>query len=220
MLLRLSETPEQVIFDTALEYLNAGKIIAYPTETFYGLGVTAGGAINGSDALRRLWDLKRRPPDKPFPLIAADITQLDGLVAEIEPEELALMEKYWPGPLTILFKAKPGLSPFIVSGQGRVAVRVPGHSAALRLVKHVRFPITATSANIANEPPASEAQAVIDYFSGSIDMVIDGGKTKGAPASTIVEISDGRINVIRPGAVDLVNWPGLPVFYMNRGQGL
>ncbi len=210
ILIKLAETPEHVIFETALDYLKAGKIIAYPTETFYGLGV----AFNNDEALRRLWELKRRPPDKPFPLIAADVNQLDTLVSRIEPEALALIGKYWPGPLTILFNARPGLSSFITGKEGRVAVRMPGPSAALGLARYVQFPITATSANISNEPPASDVQTVIGYFGDSIDMIIDGGKTTGAPASTIVEVSDGQITVIRQGAVDLTD------FYMNTGQGL
>lgn len=215
MRLKLSETPETVIFENALKYLKSGKIIAYPTETFYGLGA----AYDNIEALQRLWEIKNRPSGKPFPLIAADVNQLDVLTSEIEPEALALIGRYWPGPLTILFNAKPGLSAYITGRDGKVAVRVPGSSAALRLARYVMFPVTATSANISNEPPASDAQTVIDCFGDAVDMIIDGGRTKGGHPSTIVEVFNGHISVIRHGAVKLVNWPEFPA-YMNKGQGL
>ncbi|MBF0457375.1 MAG: threonylcarbamoyl-AMP synthase [Nitrospirae bacterium] len=212
MRLKLSETPEAVIFETALKYLKSGKIIAYPTETFYGLGA----AYDNNEALQRLWEIKRRSSGKPFPLIAADVNQLGVLASEIEPEALALIGKYWPGPLTILFNAKQGLSQFITGKEGKVAVRVPGSSAALRLARYVMFPVTATSANISNEPPASDAQTVIDCFGDAVDMIIDGGSTRGGRPSTIVEVVNGHISVIRHGAV---NWPEFPA-YMNKVQGL
>ncbi|MBF0320817.1 MAG: threonylcarbamoyl-AMP synthase [Nitrospirae bacterium] len=186
--------------ECALKYLREGKIISYPTETFYALGV----ACDSAEGLKRLWELKKRPRDKPFPLIAADVNQLGIIVNVIGPEAMALIEKYWPGPLTILFRARAGLSPYITSAAGTVAVRVPGGSTALALARYVRFPVTSTSANISNNPPADDAQTVMDYFGDSIDMIIDGGKTPGGPPSTIVEVlHGGGINVIRPGAVNL-----------------
>jgi L-threonylcarbamoyladenylate synthase len=199
--LKLSGTPEPVILEAALKMLKEGKIIAYPTETFYALGVAYDSAVG----LKRLWELKRRPHDKPFPLIAADVTRLGVLVEDIGPEALALIGQYWPGPLTILFDAKEGLSPFITSKDGKVAVRVPGGPFALALARYVQFPVTSTSANLSDEPPASEAQTVADYFGDSIDMIIDGGKTRGGAPSTIVAASGGLINVIRHGAVNLSN---------------
>ncbi|MBF0556452.1 MAG: threonylcarbamoyl-AMP synthase [Nitrospirae bacterium] len=180
--------------------MKAGKIIAYPTETFYGLGV----AYDNSEGLKRLCELKKRPHDKPFPLIVADVNMLGLLARAIEPEALALAMKYWPGPLTILFNAKPGLSEFITGKEGKVAVRVPGAPAAW-LASFIMFPVTSTSANISNEPPASDAQNVIDYFGDSIDLIIDGGKTRGTHPSTIVEVSGGKIRVIRDGAANLLS---------------
>ncbi|MCG6551818.1 MAG: threonylcarbamoyl-AMP synthase [Candidatus Magnetominusculus sp. LBB02] len=215
--LKLSETPEPIIYETALQYLLAGKIIAYPTETFYGLGA----AFDNTDGLKRLWEIKQRPSGKPFPLIAADVTQIGVLVeAAIEPEAMALIALYWPGPLTILFNARAGLSALITSKEGKVAVRIPGGYAALSLVRHIQFPITSTSANISNAPPASDAQGVIEYFGSSIDLIIDGGRTKGGMASTIVDVSGGQITVIREGAVDLSNRPAPPGPYTSTRQGL
>ena len=186
--------------ECALKFLREGKIISYPTETYYALGV----ACDSAEGLKRLWELKKRPRDKPFPLIAADVNQLVTLASGIGPEALALTERYWPGPLTILFTARAGLSPYITSAAGKVAVRVPGGTIALALARYVRFPVTSTSANISNAPPADDAQTVIDYFGDSIDMIIGGGKTPGGPPSTIVEVLEGGgINVIRPGAVNL-----------------
>ncbi|MBF0568476.1 MAG: threonylcarbamoyl-AMP synthase [Nitrospirae bacterium] len=198
MRLKLSETPESVALETALQYLKAGKIIAYPTETFYGLGV----AYDNSEGLRRLWELKKRPPDKPFPLIVGDVDMLGLLTGVIDPVALALAARYWPGPLTILFNAKAGLSSFITGKDGKVAVRVPGAPAA-GLAKYAMFPVTSTSANISNAPPPSDAQTVLDYFGDSIDLIIDGGRTRGGLPSTIVAIINGQIRVIRDGAARL-----------------
>jgi L-threonylcarbamoyladenylate synthase len=189
----------------AIDVLHSGGIIAYPTETFYGLGVK----FDMPDALKRLYELKKRPHEKAMPVIIGDCRFLPEAVDEewlknIPLTARSLMDEHWPGPLTLLFPAKEGLSEHLTAGTGRIAVRVPGESFALCLAKKAGFPITATSANISGMPPAEDAEAVIKYFGNSIDLLIDGGSTPGGLPSTIVDISEGRIKIVREGAAKII----------------
>ena len=117
----------------------------------------------------------------------------------------SLMDEHWPGPLTLLFPAKDGLSEHLTAGTGRIAVRVPGESFALCLAKKAGFPITATSANLSGMPPAENAEMVKKYFDGGIDMLIDGGQTAGGTPSTIVDVTEDVPVIIRRGATDIDN---------------
>lgn len=182
----------------ALKTLKAGGIIAYPTETFYGLGVR----FDNERALKRLYLLKKRPLQMAFSLIVGDIKTLSMITKEINKESLQLMKKFWPGPLTLLLPAKDGLSRFITH-RGKVAVRVPGESFALRLASQSGFPITATSSNPSDMPPAKCAKNVIEYFGNTIDLIVDCGKTKGKLPSTIVSVKNSKIRIVRKGAIKL-----------------
>ena len=120
---------------------------------------------------------------------------------QIPPATQALMERFWPGPVTLLFPAKPGLSEYLTAGTGLIAVRVPGESFALQLATSVGFPITATSANPSGTPPCESAEAVVASFSDGIDLLIDGGRTPGGLPSTIVDVSGKRLRIVREGAM-------------------
>jgi L-threonylcarbamoyladenylate synthase len=184
----------------AVEILSAGGVIIYPTETFYALGAR----FDCQSALERISRLKGRPADKPFPLIIPDAAAAGALAVNIDDKSKELMETFWPGPLTILLKAVPGLSRFVCSKDGRTAVRVPGESFALKMVRAAGFPVTATSANPSGLPPSEDAVTVEAYFGGTVylvDLIVDGGKTPGGAPSTLVEVVDGRVVVLRVGAV-------------------
>ena len=139
--------------------LQRGGIIAFPTETFYGLGVK----FDCHEALKRLYELKRRPREKAMPLIIGGREMLNEIVSldrlsntGLLSAAMILMERFWPGPLTLLFPAKAGLSEYLVAKTGMVAVRIPGESFALHLAEKAGFPITATSANPSGLLPAGE----------------------------------------------------------------
>ncbi|MBF0520873.1 MAG: threonylcarbamoyl-AMP synthase [Nitrospirae bacterium] len=187
--------------EAAEKALSDGQIIAYPTETFYALGV----AFCNEDALERLSVLKGRADNKPFPLIAGSVEAIKSIVTSLDDKTLKLGQIYWPGPLTVILKAKQDIcNRFIVSLEGTIAVRIPGESFALRLAQYLNFPITSTSANPAGYPPPSDADTVLKYFgSGSIEVVIDGGETAGGAPSTIVEVTE-EIKVLRKGAVNVL----------------
>lgn len=182
---------------TAIEILNKGGIIAYSTETFYGLGVK----YDIENALQKVIELKKRPSEKGIPLIIGNKNQLSLIAEYVNRNAEKLIEKFWPGPLTLLLPAKRNLSSLITAGTNKVAVRIPGESFALHLAKIIDFPITSTSANPSNFPPAKDAQTVFNYFNNEIDMIFDcGSSTKSLP-STIVDTTNEEIIIIREGLI-------------------
>ena len=174
-----------------------GAIIAFPTETFYGLGAKYDNPL----PLERIYTIKKRPQNKAMPLIIGR-RELLGLVAEVVPPAAErLMNRFWPGPLTLILPAKANISRYITAGTGTVAVRIPGTSFAQKLAAAVEFPITATSANISTHPPAASADAVSRYFNDHLDAVIDCGRTRGTVPSTIVDATKERPVVLRRGVI-------------------
>lgn len=182
----------------AVKVLGDGGIVAYPTETFYGLGVR----FDDEAALKKLFELKARPADKPVSLIIGTDVSLSLVAADVSEAARGLITACWPGPLTILFKARKGLPEQVVL-DGKVAVRVPGESFALQLARALTFPITATSANPSGLESSADAGAVAKYFPSGIDLLIDAGPTKGGKPSTVVDVSEEPIRLIRAGALDV-----------------
>ena len=187
------------IIADSLEIIKGGGIIAYPTESFYALGVLA----TNEKALENLFLLKKRPIEKPLPLIVGGPEALAAVVKTVPDRAIELMKRFWPGPLTIVFEAADNVSDLLTAGTGRVAVRVPGDSIALHLAREAGFPITATSANISTKPPADNPDAVLDYFGDSIDLIIDVGKTPGGRPSTIVDVTTDTLKILREGSIIL-----------------
>jgi L-threonylcarbamoyladenylate synthase len=188
-----------VDLDTAVSALGRGEIVAFPTESSYGLGVDA----RQPEAVERLFLLKGRDETKPPPILIGDEAMLESLVEEVPARARVLMERYWPGPLTLVLPARRDLSPRLVSPAG-VGVRRSPHLIANRLVAAFGGPITASSANRAGEPPALSGPEVEAIF-GSSFPVLDGSPAPGAAPSTVVEVSRaGELVVIRAGALDPV----------------
>lgn len=197
IIMRPAETGMSGALEKASEIIKKGGIIAYPTETFYGLGVK----FDDITALKKLYGIKRRSWDKALPLIIGEKRLLELIASSITGSAEKLVEKFWPGPLTLLLPAKPDISEFITAKTGKIAIRIPGESFALDLARSLDFPITATSANISGMPPADNADDLIRYFRDALDLIIDCGKTPGGKPSTIVDASGEKIRVLRAGAV-------------------
>jgi len=181
----------------AVGILNKGGIIAYPTETFYGLGVK----YDMENSLKKLIELKKRPIDKGIPLIIGDKDQLSLIAEYVNKNAEKLIEKFWPGPLTLLLPAKKTLSSIITAETNKVAVRIPGESFALYLAKAIKCPITSTSANISDLPPAKDAETVFEYFHDGIDIIFDYGSSTASLPSTIVDATNEEIKIIREGLI-------------------
>jgi L-threonylcarbamoyladenylate synthase len=188
---------DEGIFAEALTVLKRGGIVAYPTESFYALGVLA----VDNEALKKLFALKERPADKPLPVIVGDMDTLMTIVRNVSGQAGDLMKRYWPGPLTLILQAKDNVPPMLTAGTGMVAVRIPGASAALDLAKELKMPITATSANPSGRAPAETSEEVISYFGDKVDLVINGGKTPGGRPSTIVDVSVNPPCILREGRI-------------------
>jgi L-threonylcarbamoyladenylate synthase len=196
-LLKVAVTNLQEVLNTAVETLETGGIVAYPTETFYGLGVK----FDLETSLKRLYEIKQRPKNKAMPLIIGKKRLLSSISSSINSVAESLIDGFWPGPLTLLVPAKENISEWLTAGTGKVAVRVPGESFALRLARHAGFPVTSTSANISGFPPARDAATVIKYFSDDIDLIVDGGETPGGLPSTIADTTGNGIKILREGAI-------------------
>lgn len=193
--------PSESNIDSTIQYLSrllrTGSIIAYPTETFYGLGV----AYDNEDSLERLYQLKKRPQGKAMPLIIGNAEQLSLLTPVIPETAERLMQRFWPGPLTLIFKAFSSLSLHITAGTGKVAVRIPGRSFAFDLVRQLDFPVTATSANISGMPPAITSAEVLAYFGSAVSAIVDCGSTPGNAPSTIVDVTGPELKLTRQGMI-------------------
>lgn len=173
--------------------------MAFRTETSYGLAVDP----DNEQSLRRLFHIKKRPSEKPLLLLIHDIALLDSLVLSVPDIYRPLMEKYWPGPLTLIFPARPHLSTWLTGGTGTVGVRISPHPDALALARIFGKAITATSANLAGKPAARCAAEVAASFGTDIDFILDGGKTSAGLCSTVIGLRDGALSVLRPGVVTI-----------------
>jgi L-threonylcarbamoyladenylate synthase len=183
---------------SAVEALRRSSVVAFPTETFYGLAVDA---LDVS-ALERLFVLKGRGAEKTTALIVADLGMFAALCAEMPARARELAALHWPGPLTLALPARPGLPEAIVQN-GFVAARVSPHPLAHALVLAFARPITATSANPAGAPPTRSPSAVRAVFGDAAPMVLDGGETPGGLPSTLVRVRGDAVEVVRQGAVAL-----------------
>jgi len=199
LILPFTERDADGIFKRSSEILKDSGIIAYPTESFYALGVLA----MDENAVKKLYELKQRPADKPLPIIVGDVDSLASIAKSIPARAEALIRKYWPGPLTIIFEAKADVPVLLTGGRGKVAARVPGESVALHLARALNIPITSTSANPSGRPPAEDTDAVINYFGNAVDLIIDGGKTPGGKPSTIVDVTVTPPKILRKGSIVL-----------------
>ena len=185
--------PEEITFAAAA--LRRGEVVAYPTETFYGLGVNALDEL----ALARLRHLKGRDANKPISVLVAGAAMLDRLCQPLSARAKALIERFWPGPLTLVLPARDDLPTPLVS-DGCVAVRESPHPTALALVASFGGPVTATSANPAGEPPATTPESVEEMFPGRC-RVIHGGPTTGGAPSTVARVRGDRLEILRPGVI-------------------
>lgn len=179
----------------AADLIRQGFVVAYPTDTLYGLAADP----RNASAVRRLFQLKGRPETSALTLIAADVDQArDAGQMNAAAERLAA--RWWPGPLTIVIPARAVLAPETLAGGRTVGIRVPDHPAAVALARAAGFCITATSANRSGSPAVSDADAAAAALPG-VDAVLDAGAAPGGPPSTIVDASAEPLTLVRAGAV-------------------
>jgi len=192
-------TENQEVFDKVVTIFENGGLVAFPTETVYGLG---GNGLN-PEASKKIYAAKGRPSDNPLILHIGEESQLLPLVKEIPEKAKALMEMFWPGPLTIVFQ-KSELVPYeTTGGLETVAIRMPSFPAANEMLKHCPFPIAAPSANLSGRPSPTRIQHVIEDMEGRIDAILDGGDVPIGVESTIIDVTGESPVLLRPGYVTL-----------------
>lgn len=191
--------PEKEKIALAARIISAGGVVAYPTETVYGLGCDA---FNRT-AVERIFALKGREPGKSVILIVRSVTQLRPLVATIPPAAQTLMSHFWPGPLTLVFSAHPALQSLWPGGGNTVAIRIPASAICLELLAQCQVPLVSTSANRSGAPPATAAEQVQAAFPENLDLIIDGGPSLSQMPSTVIDCSANDLCLIRAGAIEV-----------------
>jgi L-threonylcarbamoyladenylate synthase len=193
---RSSTKPVEHLED-ALSALARGEVIVFPTETLYGLGADA---LN-SEAVEKIFQLKGRDPNNPIPVLVSDSAMLDMLVTAVSEIAKVLMDTFWPGPLTLVLPARCDLPKPLVNATGGIGVRISSHPIATQLVAGLRRPLTATSANPSGKEPARTVAESKAYFSDTIDVFIDGSRLESKTGSTVVEVLNSGIKIIREGEI-------------------
>ena len=182
------QSPDPVALEEAAKMLRSGGLVVFPTETVYGIGADA----TNPKAIERLNQVKGRPPEKPYSLHLHSREQMRLYVDQIPPMAERLMERFWPGPLTIVMPSKDGKT---------VGFRLPDHPIAQAFLAACGVPVAAPSANRSGTPPPTDAHEALAALDGAADCVLDGGPTRLGRESTVVEILDGRLEIRREGAI-------------------
>lgn len=194
------DNPDKKLLARAVRIMKAGGVIAYPTETFYGLGANA----ENEKALDKIFLIKGRDALKPLPIIIGSERALAGIADKIPARARILIKEFWPGALTLVFTASPRLPSRLTAGTGKIGVRISSHPLAHLLAKILSHPLTATSANPSGSPACTTAEEVIRCLGDRIDAVVDGGETAGGSGSTILDITVDPPALLREGAVPLL----------------
>ena len=187
------------MINEAAEIIKHGKIVVFPTETVYGIGT------NGLDeqAIKKLYEVKQRPFNKPISLLVSSMGMVNEIAKDITEVEYKIMEKFFPGPLTIILKKKDIVPDIVTAGQDTVGVRMPSGEIARKLVEMSGVPIATPSANISGEPSGTNLQEIKKKFEGKVEIFIDGGISELGLASTIVKVVDGKPQILRQGSITL-----------------
>ena len=194
---RAKETKAEGV-TAAVAALKRGDVIAFPTETLYGLGADA---LN-STAVEKVFQLKGRDAANPIPVLVADRKMLFSLVSDIPPLAEKLIARFWPGPLTIVLPARGDIPRPLVNAGGGVGIRISSQPIATELVKALNRPLTATSANTTGQPAARTVQEAKEYFSEKIEIFVDGGKLTSQTGSTVVAVEQDSVRIIRAGDIE------------------
>jgi L-threonylcarbamoyladenylate synthase len=194
-----ADNPDRALIARAAACLRGGGLVAFPTETVYGLGAHALDRL----AIQRVFAAKQRPANDPLIIHIGSIDEAAPLVTDIPAAARELAARFWPGPLTMVLRRSALVPDEVTAGLGTVAIRVPSHPVAHALIEDARVPVAAPSANLFSRPSPTRASHVLADLNGRIDMILDGGATYVGLESTVVDLSGVSATVLRPGAVDI-----------------
>lgn len=189
--------PAAAALAEAVAILDAGGVVAMPTDTLYGLAADP----FSSEAVARVFAVKGRPADRAMPLVAADVDQVVNRLGPLSDLARRLASKYWPGPLTLLVARPSSIPADVTGGRVEIGVRVPAHAVTRELCRVSGRLLTATSANLSGEPPSNDPDDIERAFPTGVDLLLDAGRTPGGPPSTIVDVTGSEPRLVRAGAI-------------------
>jgi L-threonylcarbamoyladenylate synthase len=189
--------PDKPLIFEAARIIKSGGLVIFPTRTLYGMGVDALNPV----AVNQLFEAKQRPADKPVSVLVKSISAVWSLVDEIPSLAEELMKKFWPGRMTIVFKAGKRVPSTLTANTGKIGIRVPEHPVAVKLVNALDFPVTGTSANFSGHPGAYQVADLPAELSQQVGLILDAGQLNGGVGSTVVDVTTSPPTILREGAV-------------------
>ena len=192
-----NRSPERARIVRAAELVRQGQVIAIPTDTFYGLAANP----FDSSAVQKIFAIKNRPESQPLLLLVDSLEMAADLSAAPPPEFYRLAERFWPGPLTIVLEASPKLPPPVTAHTGRIGLRLPSAPIPVALIEAAGCPLTATSANVTGGKECTTAQQVHDCLGSQLPLIVDGGASRTAKPSTVLDLRPNSWEILREGAV-------------------
>ena len=177
--------------------LQQGGVVAIPTDTVYGIAAS----LAHSEALDRIYEIKGRPDHQPLPVLVSSPDEIEHIAEEIAPDVALLLDMYWPGPLTVVLPARPGMPARVTAGGETIGVRMPNHPLAIEVIAKAGGAVACTSANRSGEPPACAAGEVAASLGAQLDLILDGGIAPGGVASTVVAVNGTDLQILREGAI-------------------
>jgi L-threonylcarbamoyladenylate synthase len=191
------EAPDNAVIKRAASIIQDGGVVLFPTMGLYGLGTNAFNA----GSVQQIFAIKKRPPEKPVLILIDHADALEQLVQEIPESAVRIMDAYWPGNVTLVFRASPALPEILTAGTGKIGIRLPRHPVARALVKQSGIPITGTSANLSGQPGCAEIKDIDPAVTQGANLVIDAGTLKGGIGSTVVDVTTVPPSILREGTV-------------------
>jgi len=192
-----SRRPEKAILRRALDVITAAGVVVFPTHCLYGLGADAFNARS----IEKIFTIKRRSRQRPILVLIHSRRQVGELVKTVSPTAVALMDRFWPGKVTLVFEAADGIPQNLTAGSGRIGIRLAAHPVARALAQALGSPLTATSANLSGSPGVSDVNDLPPALTQQLDLILDAGPLSGGPGSTVVDVSVDPPRVIREGLV-------------------
>ena len=190
-----SSSPSAI--EWAAERLAQGGVIALPTDTVYGIAAS----LSHPKALRRIYDIKGRLPGKPLPVLVSSPQAAERLVLEFSHDIALLLDRFWPGPLTVVLPARRGMPAEVTAGGDTVGLRMPNHPLAIEVIAKAGGAVACTSANVSGDEPACSAAEVASAIGDSLDLILDGGVAPGGVPSTVIAVDADGLRVLREGAI-------------------
>jgi L-threonylcarbamoyladenylate synthase len=194
-----SENPDPDIIPAAAGVIRKGGVIAFPTRCLYGLGADA----FNPEAVNRIFKIKQRPAEKPILILIDDPVRLQRLVTTVSGTATAIMDRFWPGRVTLVFDAREEVPDYLTAGTGKIGIRLAGHPVAAALVRSLQGPITGTSANVSGRPGCHQIEDLQSEVTEQLDLILNAGPLQGGSGSTVVDVTGEVPRVLREGEVPM-----------------